>query len=122
LLPGPGTTLFSSDPPKTWNSDNCAADQPVLAVKLSCTYWALVPEGRLIVTVFPVEGLKVYAAEPTIWLNVEPLVLPSTDSVSVRVFQAVAGGRFSVIEPSVCADPRLTVSVCGYAEPSRLSQ
>ena len=58
------------DPPpgKTSNSDSCAADQPVLPVKLSCTYRALVPDGRLIVTVLPVDGLKVYPAEPTIWL------------------------------------------------------
>ena len=54
-LPGP------VDPPpgKTSNSDSCAADQPVLPVKLSCTYLALVPDGRLIVTVLPVDGLKV---------------------------------------------------------------
>jgi hypothetical protein len=31
----------------------------VLAVKLSSTYWALVPDGRLMVTVLPVEGLSV---------------------------------------------------------------
>jgi hypothetical protein len=37
--------------------------------------------------------LKVYPAEPTIWLKVDPLVLPSTDSVSVRVDQALDGGR-----------------------------
>jgi hypothetical protein len=49
------------DPPpgKISNSDSCAADQPVLPVKLSSTYWALVPDGRLIVTVLPVDGLKV---------------------------------------------------------------
>ena len=58
------------------------------------------------VTVFPVEGLKVYPAEPTIWLNVVPLVLPSTDSVSVRVLQAEDGGRSSVTEPMDCAEPR----------------
>jgi hypothetical protein len=58
------------DPPpgKTSNSDSCAADQPVLPVKLSSTYRVLVPDGRLIVTVLPVDGLKVYPAEPTIWL------------------------------------------------------
>src|SRR5580692_1593936 len=58
------------DPPpgNTSNSDSCAADQPVLPVKLSSTYRALVPDGRLIVTVLPVDGLKVYPAEPTIWL------------------------------------------------------
>ena len=58
------------DPPpgKTSNSDSWAADQPVLPVKLSSTYRALLPDGRLIVTVLPVDGLKVYPAEPTIWL------------------------------------------------------
>jgi hypothetical protein len=58
------------DPPpgKTSNSESCAADQPVFPVKLSSTYRALVPDGRLIVTVLPVDGLKVYPAEPTIWL------------------------------------------------------
>src|SRR3984957_2201987 len=64
-LPG----LVDPPPPgKISNSDSCAADQPVLPVKDSSTYWALVPDGRLIVTVLPVEGLKVYPAEPTIWL------------------------------------------------------
>src|SRR5580692_11637151 len=68
------------EPGNTSSSDSCAADQPVLAVKLSCTYWALVPDGRGIVTVLlPLDGLKVYPADPTIWLNVVPLVLPSTD-------------------------------------------
>jgi len=52
-------------PGKTSNAESCAAVQPVLPVKLSCTYWALVPDGRLIVTVLPVDGLKVYVAELT---------------------------------------------------------
>jgi hypothetical protein len=63
-------------PGKTSNSDSCAADQPVLAVKLSSTYRALVPDGSGIVTVLPAAGLKVYPADPTIWLNVVLLVLP----------------------------------------------
>ena len=90
LLPPPG---------KTSNSESCAADQPVLPVKLSSTYRSLVPDGRLIVTVLPVDGLKVYPADPTSWLNVVPLVLPRTDSVSVRVLQADDGGRSSVTDP-----------------------
>ena len=94
----------------------------MLPVKLSCTYRALVPDGRLIVTVLPVDGLKVYPAEPTSWLNVVPLVLPSTDSVSVRVVHAEDGGRSSVTEPIDCAEPRSTVRVCGYPAPSVLSQ
>jgi hypothetical protein len=49
---------------KTSNSESCAAGQPVLAVKLSFTNRA-VPAGNVIVTVLPVDGLKVYPAEPT---------------------------------------------------------
>ena len=48
--------------------------------------------------------------------------MPSTDSVCVRVAQAVAGGRSSVTDPIDCAEPRFTVMVCGYAAPSALSQ
>jgi hypothetical protein len=112
------------DPPpgKTSNSASCAADQPVLPVKFSSTYLALVPDGSGIVTVFPVEGLKVYPADPTIWLNVVLLVLPSTDSVSVLVAHADDGGRSSVIDPIDCVEPRSTVIVCGYPAPSVLSQ
>jgi len=109
-------------PGNTWSSDSCAADQPVLAVKLSCTYWALVPDGRLIVAVLPVEGLKVYPAEPTIWLNEVPLVLPSTDRVWVRVDHADDGGKSRVRDPIGYTAPRFTVIVCGYAAPSLLSQ
>jgi hypothetical protein len=119
LLPPP---LFEPPPGKTSNSDSCAALQPVFAVKLSCTYLALVPVGRLIVTVFPLDGLNEYPAEPTIWLNEVSFVLPSTESVSVRVDQAEDGGRSSVTEPIDCVEPRSTVSVCGYAAPSVLSQ
>ena len=94
----------------------------MLAVKLSSTYRSLVPDGSGIVTVLPLEGLKVYPADPTSWLNVEPLVLPRTDSVSVRVLQADDGGRSSVTDPIDCVEPRSTVMVCGYAAPSALSQ
>ena len=73
-------------------------------------------------TVLPVLGLKVYPAEPTSWLNVDPLLLPSTDSVSVRVAQALDGGRSSVSDPIDCTEPRSTVIVCGYPAPSVLSQ
>jgi hypothetical protein len=89
-------------PGKTSNSDSCAAVQPVLPVKLSSTYRSLVPDGRLIVAVLPVDGLKVYPADPTSWLNVVSLVLPRTDSVSVRVLQADDGGRSSVTDPMDC--------------------
>jgi hypothetical protein len=110
------------EPGKISNCDSWAALQPVLAVKDSSTYWALVPDGRLIVTVLPVDGLNVYPADPTIWLNVESLVLPSTDRVSVRVLQAEEFGRSRVIDPIDWTDPRFTVMVCGYAAPSLLSQ
>src|SRR6185437_8806383 len=45
--------------PRTWNSDIWAPFWTLLAVKLSWTYWSVVPEGRLIVTVLPVEGFQV---------------------------------------------------------------
>jgi len=44
---------------KTSNSESWAAFQPVLPVKLSWTYWAVVPDGRVMVTVLPVAGLNV---------------------------------------------------------------
>ena len=103
-----GAARWSPPPGKTSNSESWAADQPVLPVKLSSTYWSLVPDGRLIVTVLPVDGLKVYPAEPTSWLYVVPLVLPRTDSVSVRVLQAVDGGRSRVTDPMDCVEPRST--------------
>ena len=102
------------EPGKTSNSASCAADQPVLAVKLSSTYRSLVPDGSWIVTeLLLVDGLKVYPADPTIWVNVVLLVLPSTDSVSVRVLHADDGGRSRVIDPIDWTDPRSTVIHCG---------
>ena len=94
----------------------------MLPVKLSCTYLALVPDGRLIVAVLPVDGLNVYPAEATTWLNEEPLALPRTDSVSVLVDHADDGGRSSVTDPTDWTEPRSTVTVCGYPAPSVLSQ
>jgi hypothetical protein len=76
----------------------------VLAVKFSRTNRALV-EGNVIVTVLPVEGLKVYPADPTIVVNVDPSVLPWTDSVWVRVLHDVAGGRSSTIRLKLLAAP-----------------
>jgi hypothetical protein len=52
--------------------------------------------------VSPVDGLNVYPAEATIWLNVVSLVLPSTDTVSVRVLHeddARAGARLAAGRP-----------------------
>jgi hypothetical protein len=116
-LDGDAVSATGFDPPpppgNTSNSDSWAADQPVFPVKLSSTYRSLVPDGRLIVTVLPVEGLKVYPFDPTSWLNVESLVEPSTDSVSVLVAQAEEGGRSSVTDPIDWTEPRSTVIVCG---------
>ena len=39
---------------QTWNSEACPAGHPVLAVKFSRTYQALV-DGKVIVTVLPAE-------------------------------------------------------------------
>ena len=47
------------DPGKISNSETWAASQPVLPVKSSSRYWSLVPAGRLMETVFPVDGLNV---------------------------------------------------------------
>ena len=48
---------------ETWNSESCAAGQPVLAVKTSLMFRAVVPAGRVKLTVLPVAGLNVYPAE-----------------------------------------------------------
>ena len=45
--------------PKSSSSEICAPFWTLLAVKLSSTYWPLVPDGSGMVTVFPVAGLKV---------------------------------------------------------------
>ena len=60
-LDGEAVSALPPPPPpgKISNSESWAADQPVLPVKLSSTYWSLVPDGRLIVTVLPVDGLNV---------------------------------------------------------------
>jgi len=50
---------------ETWNSETCAAGQPVLAVKTSLMFRAVVPAGRVKLTVLPVAGLNVYPAEGT---------------------------------------------------------
>jgi hypothetical protein len=42
-------------------------------------------DGKVIVTVLPVEGLNVYPADATIVAKLGPSVLPWTDSVWVRV-------------------------------------
>jgi hypothetical protein len=92
--------LLEPLPGKISNSEICAAVQPVFPVKDSCRYWSVVPDGRLIDTVLPVAGLNVYPAEGTSVVHELPFAEPRTESVSVRVDHAVAGGRVSVTEPS----------------------
>ena len=65
--------------------------------------------------------VKVYVAELTAVLKVEPSVLVCTDRVWVRVAHAVDGGSFSVTLPTEYAAPRSTCSHCGNA-PFALSQ
>ena len=87
----------------------------MLAVKDSWTYRSVVPAGRLTDTVFPVDGLNVYVAEPTRVVQVLSFVLPRIESVWVRVPHALDGGRSRVTEPRVWDEPRSTVSVVGHA-------
>ena len=97
---------------KTWNSETWPAGQPVFAVKFSLRYRVVVLV-KVIVTVFPVDGLKVYAAEPTMVLNVVPSVLPRTERVCVRVAQDVDGGRSRTMRATALLLPRSTWSHCG---------
>ena len=48
-------------------------------------------------------------------VQVEPLVLPSTDRVCVLVAHAAAGGSFRVMEPMLWVEPRSACSHCGKA-------
>ena len=59
LPPPPPLPLPPAPPGKISNSETCPAGQPVLAVKFSRRYRSLTADGRLIVTVFPVDGSKV---------------------------------------------------------------
>src|ERR1700731_2277366 len=104
-----GGTTGSGQLFQTWNSETCPAGHPVLAVKFSRTYRALAA-GKVIVTVFPVEGSNVYPADPTIVGNVEPFVLPRTDRVWVLGLHALDGGRSSTILRKLCVEPRSTWS------------
>jgi hypothetical protein len=72
-------------------------------------------------TVLAEAGLNVYVADPTAVPNADPSVLVCTDSVWVRVAQAVDGGSFSVTLPTLYVAPRSTCSHCGKA-PFALSQ
>ena len=72
-------------------------------------------------TVLPVDGSNVYVAEATAVLKFVPSVLVCTESVWVRVAQAVDGGSFRVTLPIAYVAPRSTCSHCGNA-PFALSQ
>jgi hypothetical protein len=54
------------------------------------------------------DGLKTYPALAFSVLNVDPLVLPCTVSVWVRVAQAVAGGSLRMAWLTLTAEPRST--------------
>ncbi len=68
---------------------------------------------KLIVTVLPVAGLNAYPADATMSVNDEPVVLPCTVSVWVRVPQPV--GSFSTTRLTPTEAPRSTWSHCGNA-------
>ena len=54
-----GPRSWASGQPKTSNSETWAPFWTLLAVKDSCTYWSLLPAGRVTETVLPVAGSKV---------------------------------------------------------------
>ena len=113
--PPPPPLLPPAPPGKISNSETCPAGQPVFAVKFSRRYRSLTADGRLIVTALPVAGLNVYPADGTSVVQLFPSVLPSTDSVWVRVAHEVDGGRSRVTDPTVWAEPRSASSHCGNA-------
>src|SRR5262245_143299 len=89
--------------PYTSNSESWAAGQALLAVNERRTYRVVVVL-RLIVALFPVAGLKVYAAEATRSVKLLPSVEPWTFSVSLRVSQPE--GRRSTSLLTGTAEPR----------------
>ena len=86
----------------------------MLPVNVRRTYRRVVGV-KLIVTVLPEAGLKVYPAEPTTVEYDEPSVEPRTDRVCVLVCHAVEGGSLSTTRPTDAAAPRSTVSDWGKA-------
>ena len=80
----------------------------------SRTYRA-VAAVKSIVTVLPEDGLKAYPALAFRVLKLEPLVLPCTVSVWVRVAHAAAGGSLRMVWLTLTAEPRSTWSHCGKA-------
>jgi hypothetical protein len=70
---------------------------------------------KSIVTVLAEDGLKTYPALAFRVVKVDPLVLPCTVSVWVRVCHAAAGGSLRTAWLTLTAEPRSTWSHCGNA-------
>src|SRR2546423_6615287 len=113
-LPGAlGGWVSPEDGPYTSNSEICPAGQAVLAV-MNNRRNRVVVAVRLMVTVLPVAGSKVYPAEPTRSAKLVPSVLPRTARVCVRVPQPDTG-TFSTTLVTATDAPRSTCSHCGNA-------
>jgi hypothetical protein len=84
---------------KTSKSDSWPAGHPVLAVMFARTYRAVVALNVMVTVLLLAFGSKVYPVEPTMVEKFEPSAEPSSDNVSVRVFQAVDGGSLSTTLP-----------------------
>lgn len=80
---------------------------------ISSRTWRVAAGATVTVTVLLPAGLKVYPAEPTRVLNVDPLVLPCTVSVWVRAPQPA--GSLSTSRSTVIVAPRSTWIHCGKA-------
>src|SRR5690349_7888073 len=104
--------------PITWSSATWPAGAPVLAVKFSRTSATRALTG--IVTVLPVDGLKLYDALET--RLVKPVALcsrPRIWKVWVRLPQAESGFSRITIELRSALAPSWVVSVAGSALPSQ---
>jgi hypothetical protein len=109
---------FGAGTPITWSSATCPAGAPVLPVKFSRTSATRALTG--IVTLFPLAGLKLYAALGTIVVNPEALCSrPRIEKVCVRGPQAESGLSRITIELRSALEPSWVVSVAGLASPSQ---
>ena len=89
-----------------------------MAVKFSRTSAIRALTG--IVTVLPVDGLKLYDAEPTIVVNPDALCSrPRIENVWVRLPHALSGLSRITIELMSAFEPSWVVSVAGLALPSQ---
>src|SRR5947209_3137591 len=66
------------------------------------------------VTVLPLAGSNAYPCDATRSVNVEPVALPCTDSVSVRAAHPDVGS-LSTTRSTLTDEPRSTCSHCGNA-------